>query len=130
MPYDSNLFLKLTVTDSQGIQRFSERLIINMDLAFRPKSASISSSEENINIEKFDNIIVYPNPVKEKLFVGLPEITENTYIYLYSLTGELLLSKKATKTIESINFSQQPSGIYIIKVNGNEQTFTQKITKN
>ena len=130
MPVDSDLFLKLTVTDSNGEVRDYEKHIINTDLFFKPKSASISSSEENLNIEKFDNIIVYPNPVKEKLVVGLPEITENTYIYLYSLTGELLFSKKATKTIESIDFSQQPSGIYIIKVNGNEQIFTQKITKN
>jgi chitodextrinase len=127
MPIDLDLYLRLTVTDANNVERVAYHTTYNSGGGFH-KSAVVGSLK-NIDIEKFDEIEVFPNPANEKVYIGLPSVTENTYIYLYAPTGKLLERKKITKTKEEINLSKQSAGIYLLKIYTDKQIFTRKIVK-
>jgi ELWxxDGT repeat protein len=73
---------------------------------------------------------VYPNPTHGPINVVLPQTTVNADIELYNSTGTLLCKRTAPNTINKMDLSNQPAGIYIIKViSDNQSVATQKIIK-
>lgn len=74
---------------------------------------------------------VYPNPGNGKYYVKSPEGMKNSEISIkvYNLFGELILTTKMQNNSSQIDLSNQPNGIYIIKVNDFNQSFTQRLIK-
>lgn len=66
------------------------------------------------------NIVVYPNPVSEKLIITLKPLTSKGGFYLYNATGQLIFAKKET-FVEGIpqeiimDLPPVPTGIYILR---------------
>ena len=74
----------------------------------------------------------YPNPVKSDLNLVIPGEDSNTTVSLYSRSGSLVAKYEETipfSRIVTINASQLPSDIYVIKVNGQTVDQTFKIIK-
>jgi len=74
----------------------------------------------------------YPNPVKSDLNLVIPGEDSNTNISIYSRSGSLVAQYEETipfSRIVTINASQLPSNIYVIKVNGQTVDQTFKIIK-
>ena len=74
----------------------------------------------------------YPNPVKSDLNLVIPGEDSNTNISIYSRSGSLVAQYEETipfSRIVTINASQLPSDIYVIKVNGQTVDQTFKIIK-
>ena len=74
----------------------------------------------------------YPNPVKSDLNLVIPGQDSNTTVSLYSRSGSLVAKYEETipfSRIVTINASQLPSDIYVIKVNGQTVDQTFKIIK-
>ena len=72
--------------------------------------------EEN---KKDETLIVYPNPVKENLFVQIPKI-EEVYIIIYSFNGRVIKSVKSNYKKTDISVSNLPQGIYFLVVKNKE----------
>lgn len=74
---------------------------------------------------------VYPNPGNGKYYVKSPEGMKNSEISIkvYNLFGELILTTKMQNSSSQIDLSNQPNGIYIIKVNDLNQSFNQRLIK-
>ncbi len=71
-----------------------------------------------------NNLLLYPNPVLDKLiFKGLSNISE---VYIYNLLGKLILLEK-NKT--EINLENIKSGIYIIKIRDESRDIIRKFIK-
>lgn len=69
---------------------------------------------------KKDEVILFPNPVKNELYLkGILKITEYE---IYSADGKLV-KKGKYDTRNSVNVSQLIPGIYIIKINGENLKF-------
>ncbi|MCW3807515.1 LamG-like jellyroll fold domain-containing protein [Plebeiibacterium marinum] len=67
-------------------------------------------------------ISVYPNPAKNKLFVtGLT--SSDKFIYIYSISGQLLAQKQISATTEQLDISFLKSGVYILKTNSDTLKF-------
>lgn len=86
----------------------------------------INGISNQLNIE--DNIedvtYLYPNPVNNILNINT---THNEYkIEIYTISGQLLLSDKNTKTIDFSNFN---SGIYLLKIISVNKSKTFKVLK-
>lgn len=83
-----------------------------------PKSAVKSVKEEDELV--FDKeLSIYPNPVKESLFVTLNEIAleqTNREVYLYDNAGRQILQVPANSDVNQVNVSSLPSGTYILKL--------------
>ena len=73
----------------------------------------------NFSVGIAENMIMstelYPNPVKDKLFIDGHQFT---FYQLYSLTGQLVL--KGVVENNTINLSQITSGLYFISLTDNK----------
>ncbi len=75
------------------------------------------------------NFAVYPNPVKDRLFVSFPESEVSGKIELYTVLGERVLEFKLSLENNWIDLSALSSGIYIANVRGDSAQNSFKIVK-
>lgn len=72
-----------------------------------------------------EDIVIYPNPVQDKLFFR--NIDEDSEILIYNLNGELLIKKY--NTLNYIEVKDLYSGIYIIKIYSSQKVITKRFCK-
>lgn len=73
---------------------------------------------------------IYPNPTTDNIKVNLPEATSGNY-QLFDQNSKLLLESNFEKQSElTLDFSMFNSGIYILKISTESDTFTEKIILN
>lgn len=112
------IYYRLCTIDLNGRMQYSNIIVIRI------------SKQINNNI----TIISYPNPVTSELRVTIPYTWENKQVsyQLFNINGQL--SKRIDKgngsQTETINVSNIPAGMYIMKVTCDGQTTQQKIIKN
>jgi uncharacterized protein (TIGR02145 family) len=73
-----------------------------------------------------DNILIYPNPVKEKLFIKNIK-SSNSKIYIYNSQGGLVLYKP--NALNSIDISNLNNGFYIVKIIDSRKSIIIKLIK-
>jgi len=67
-------------------------------------------AEPNKNIE----FTVYPNPFKDKLTIEMEELGYE--VQLFSILGELILSKHLEENLTVLDVSNLPNGIYFMNL--------------
>ena len=70
---------------------------------------------------------VYPNPVEDKLYIS--GIENDASIRIFDLLGKQVFSSTKHHTNEAIDVSKLETGVYLVKVNDGENSFTQKTIK-
>ena len=82
------------------------------------------------NVSERSPIVIYPNPVTDKVFFD--QLGERNQISIFSLGGQLLLNGFIDSMTESFDLSTLPSGIYIIKIHddNNDNDLYKLISKN
>lgn len=88
------------------------------------------STTETQGSDKKD-ILLYPNPFKDFLFVDFTTNDfRNSEFQLFDSSGKLLKEDKIKETKSEFNFSELPSAMYIIRINQNGKNIkTFKIIK-
>lgn len=62
-------------------------------------------------------LLLYPNPVKEMLFVDfVDEDFKNTTYQLYDMQGKLIKSGNLGSSKNALNFTTMPAAVFIIKI--------------
>ncbi len=104
---------------------YNAPIITNTTLNHFVKTVSV---EEKQAIETFN---IFPNPGNGNYILEIPESmrTENYEIEIYNVLGSLVYSEKTTADLTFINLTNQPKGIYFIKIAGKVQSFSQHIIK-
>ena len=82
---------------------------------------------EDINANSID-IKIYPNPSKDFINIKSNDFI-NCTVTIISLTGKELITAELITVLTSIDISGLNSGLYIICIENNEQTFCKKILK-
>ena len=73
-------------------------------------------------------VSLYPNPVKNDLYIKTP--SEKSVINIYSLQGSLIKSLPAYQSNEQIDVSTLMSGVYLVKISGPDgKVYTGKFVK-
>ena len=73
---------------------------------------------------------VYPNPVQDVLIIGFKQAVSTVKVSVLSLTGARVLSEEFTNnTAIQLNMSQLPSGSYLVHIQTEEHTITERIIK-
>ena len=94
----------------------------------QPYEISIVLGIEEVGIKL--NLLAYPNPTTDFLMLQIDNFDSNTLYQLYTITGELLQSKKVTEMNTSIKMEQLPTAIYLLKIiQNNKEIKTFKIVK-
>lgn len=86
----------------------------------QPLTTSILSYDED------NNIRIYPNPTNGKITVVGKDIS---LIEVYNIMGEIIQNTTNSKkqTINEINLSNQPKGIYFVRIKDGSKNYTRKI---
>ena len=76
-------------------------------------------------------IRIYPNPTKGQLKVNIPiqEGQETPVLKIYSSSGQLIHSEKATSETTTLDISSHPNGLYLLHVIIGKEESTWKIIK-
>lgn len=93
-------------------------------------SQFIEIGSEDLAISNFENkeLSIYPNPVKNTIFINTKQ--EISKYEIYSIDGKKIISTDHNKTRSQINVSNLKQGNYIIKFTlKTEQTINQKFIK-
>ncbi len=95
-----------------------------IDLVNQNDSYYIYMDGSSIN-EKSSNIVIYPNPTDDYLYVeGLKDVFN---IAIYDINGKKVYSKKAVTNNTKLDLSDLSSGVYMLKINIDNNFITQKI---
>lgn len=84
------------------------------------------------SLEKLENDIlinIYPNPANEFLMIDLRAVENLQYIELFDFTGNLILRKKLDAQILNIDMSNNPSGVYFLRILTTYEQLNKKIIK-
>jgi len=73
------------------------------------------------------NFTIYPNPNKGKFIIELTNKTTESTIEIYDLMGKKVWSKVSSENKLEIDISNQPKGIYLVKVVSENNVIIQKI---
>lgn len=104
--------LKLTLINPNG----DKAIYLSVNLAVSDVSAS--------------DIKIYPNPVKERLSISVKDYDKKISIKILNMEGKEVYSKIFYSTKEiSIDTSNFPSGVYLVKINNGLTPHTIKILK-
>jgi len=85
-------------------------------------ATSINNSYQFIN----NNILVYPNPAKDKLTIALNTSIQNLTIELNNILGQTLSKITNTERINIININDFASGIYLLNIKLNNKVVSVK----
>ncbi|MCG2612234.1 T9SS type A sorting domain-containing protein [Flavobacterium sp. SM15] len=84
----------------------------NKDIVSNSNTATLGSSEFDLD----QNVVLYPNPSKDRLNIQLPSNIQFEKAEIYNPLGQLV----ATKTINNFQISELASGTHIIKITTSE----------
>ena len=79
-------------------------------------------------IEKQD-MRIYPNPVSDYCYVEIGIEFKEATINVYDMTGKLAYQTKTKNSVTKINTARLPQGSYIVSVNTENKSITNKIVK-
>ncbi|AUC83996.1 hypothetical protein CW731_01225 [Polaribacter sp. ALD11] len=87
---------------------------------YDPATASVDTSD-------FTSFKMYPNPTNgNNIFFNL---TKDVNVNIYNILGELIITDKVNTTRNSIDVSKLSKGIYLVKINSENQFITKKLIK-
>lgn len=79
---------------------------------------------------KIESFRIYPNPAKTSLYVNIPDDLEIAKLQIFDILGKLVFKRSVSKSNTEVDISALGSGIYIVKLHGNNQkTNTFKLIK-
>ncbi len=89
--------------------------------------------DDDIGFNK-PNILLYPNPASETIYIETKEsfIGEELFLELYSITGQVVLQKSVNcwNSKVAINISGVANGIYSLRITSKTQSITKKFMIN
>jgi len=121
--------LKVTFNAEKNLTSSSRAasLIISGN-GFTPQAITVIQDVTTGLNEPNENLIsLYPNPAINDLFVN--NLSNNTKISVFDMNGVLMTSKISSTTIERVDVSYYPKGVYIIKISDNLMTKFAKFIK-
>jgi hypothetical protein len=104
---------------------FDHQLAID-DLSVTPRALATGTGK--LESEK-QGISVYPNPVKDVLNLNTRNL-DVTSFEIYDVTGRRVLSRLVESSLTTLNVTDLPKGIYMVKAKLSGKTLTSKFVKN
>jgi len=84
-------------------------------------------NEENTMGSEFS---IFPNPVKNSLFINFPENVTSTQVMVFDILGKLVINTSIYQNNKALNLGTLSKGMYIVKLKGdNKKTNTFKLIK-
>jgi uncharacterized repeat protein (TIGR01451 family) len=123
---ESNLNLG-TVIENTAYIYFDFNAPIVTNTAINTIDLLTSTSVQIVNA----NLSVYPNPVKEELFISISNFKSNTnnYLEIFNIAGQKMMDQSITQQATKVDLSGLSKGLYLLKTNVEGTISTVKIVK-
>ena len=129
IPYDNHHYLLLNIAMGGNlggaIPSNFNNATMEIDYVRVYEESSLSSSNSTLN-----ELIIYPNPTKDKLILKTPSHLIGSNVNMYSTLGQSLSNFTLDKVNTSIDLSSFKKGIYLLKFQTNNGSFVKEIIKN
>ena len=103
--------------DAEGNE---EGVIPKLQITSLPASKpSALLSKNDVQAIKEDKILFFPNPVKEELYIKIPDNREGYYYQIYNMSGQLVKSGKFENG--KTNLSSLITGTYLLRINDSRE---------
>jgi hypothetical protein len=109
-PAQGKIYYRLKMVDLDGSFEYSKVIALNL----------------NCNRAE---VVVYPNPVTDKVNINITNAQSETIAHLFDNTGKLVFTGTMTNGTNSINMSKFTSGMYLLVLKNNFETQNLKIIK-
>jgi hypothetical protein len=77
-----------------------------------------------------ENYKIYPNPATSYIiFRNDSPSTNNFYLTIYDINGRQLISQTVNKAVNLIDINSMQSGIYSVKIMGDQEVYVEKLVK-
>jgi len=70
----------------------------------------------NFNKREYENILIYPNPFINTVFIILPFRIGNTIIRISNLQGMIIFEKANLEEVQKLDLSDLKPGIYVLEI--------------
>ena len=132
MPINANSSVFFSVDYTDGECTYTRKYVFTINPSFTTPNTPIEVAEKlNSKAEKNQNLIkVYPNPSKSdfNVYFGNLDISKAN-IRVYDMQGRNVYSSKLKKNETTISLTNQPSGIYILEVEGTKEHILKYLIK-
>ena len=129
IPYDNHHYLLLNIAMGGNlggaIPSNFNNATMEIDYVRVYEESSLSSSNSTLN-----ELIIYPNPTKDKLILKTPSHLIGSNVNMYSTLGQSLSNFTLDKANTSIDLSSFKKGIYLLKFQTDNGSFVKEIIKN
>ena len=129
IPYDNHHYLLLNIAMGGNlggtIPSDFNNATMEIDYVRVYEESSLSTSNSTLN-----ELIIYPNPTKDKLILKTPSHLIGSSVNMYSTLGQSLSNFTLDKANTSIDLSSFKKGIYLLKFQTNNGSFVKEIIKN
>ena len=113
-----------------GIDFYTKENNTNIPQLVITTTGSLKNMKLDVEQNGLTGVVVYPNPVKDILFINLPCITSECRVNLYNCVGSLVMSQILRPGNVSLDLSNLVSGIYIVRIfDGNKEISTKILKK-
>lgn len=116
--------------DASG-NRIKREIVMQVPKAMA-KQQNFSSDNQSFSDMLHDHSIkIYPNPTKGALRICISELkgTDKCSLEVYTTLGVQILVKKVETDNLDIDISNQPNGVYLLRITINERATTWRIVK-
>ena len=118
--------------DNNG-NRTAKVIVLNTLKSDEVVSSEVNDDENSIFEDKIgeSSIMIYPNPTKGRLRVDIRRESpiENGFLEIISNTGKNVFKTSTISESNQIDLSNQPHGIYVMRINVDGEITTWKIIK-
>lgn len=112
----------------EGVMPFGNGLLLGGGLFGSTYLASWAAETNALDIEsENDEILIFPNPVAEKLTIRWPGKGEEAIYQVFDMSGRFLHSGRTNEAVFELPFEQLPEGAYWILIQNAEKTWQQMV---
>jgi hypothetical protein len=98
---------------------------------------STTQADKDSKTETFEDaqgtqkITIYPNPTQGRLVIDIQgsDATSGTAVYLYNLSGTLLICKDPAESSNTLDLSGYPAGTYVLRIRVGDKKSEWKVVK-
>jgi len=129
IPYDNEHYLLLNIAMGGNlggtIPSNFNNATMEIDYVRVYEESSLSTSNSTLN-----ELIIYPNPTKDKLILKTPSHLIGSNVNMYSTLGQSLSNFTIDEVNTSIDLTSFKKGIYLLKFQTDKGAFVKEIIKN
>lgn len=126
-PFDLEQYLLLNVAIEPSVTSSFVQSAMEIDYVRVYQQNSALAVEE---ISKADEIIIYPNPTTDKIYLTIDEKSIGNRAVIYSVMGQELNSFTLNNTDITLDVSNYQNGVYFLKITTKSGYKTYKFSKN